>query len=704
MTTTPDSALDKALVLVVDDDDIERILIREALEKAGFSVEEASNGHEAVAAARDLQPDIVFLDVFMPEMDGFEACAAIRHLPDSQHVPILMVTGADDTESIQQAFDAGATDFMAKPINWLLLGHRVRYIRRASQAFRESIDGRAELAEAQKIAQLGSWQLDIQADLVRCSSESRQIFGWEAEAAPISYASFLDRVHADDRDSVRSAIEDALAANRQLDFDFRILRSDGSVRNIAARAKIVKNSANQCRLLKGTLQDITERKQTEAKLNHLAHHDALTDLPNRVLFHDRLEHALARAARDHSLVAVHCLDLDQFKEINDTLGHAVGDRLLESVADRLLAEVRGADTVARLGGDEFAIIQAGFARPENVAILASRLIASLSRPFNIDGHEILISASAGITLFPADADNPDQLLVNADIAMYRAKAEGRNCYRFFIAGMDDAIRARKKLEHDLRRGLEEGWFEIHYQPQVVAESGAVIGAESLLRMRHPERGLLLPQDFISLAEDTGLIVPIGTWTLRTACAQAARWHADGKPMRIAVNLSPIQFRQAGLVTTVRSALQEVKLAPNYLELEITESMLMHDTASALDLLQQLRQLGVRIAMDDFGTGYSSLSYLKRFALDKLKIDREFIRDIGTDNDDDAIIMAIIAMAHSLGLSVTAEGVETSHQLDFLRQKNCNLGQGYLFSKPLSADNFAGLLLEQDPLKTTLHTQ
>lgn len=222
--------------------------------------------------------------------------------------------------------------------------------------------------------------------------------------------------------------------------------------------------------------------------------------------------------------------------------------------------MRGADTVARLGGEEFAIIQAGFARPENVAILASRLIASLSRPFNIDGHEILISASAGITLFPADADNPDQLLVNADIAMYRAKAEGRNCYRFFTAGMDDAIRARKKLEHDLRRGLEEGWFEIHYQPQVVAESGAIIGAESLLRMRHPERGLLLPQDFISLAEDTGLIVPIGTWTLRTACAQAARWHADGKPMRIAVNLSPIQFRQAGLVTTVRSALQEVKLA------------------------------------------------------------------------------------------------------------------------------------------------
>lgn len=691
---TPASALVKALVLVVDDDDIERILIREALEKAGFSVEEAANGHEAVAAARDLQPDIIFLDVFMPEMDGFEACAAIRQLPDSQHVPILMVTGADDTESIQQAFDVGATDFMAKPINWLLLGHRMRYIHRASQAFRESIEGRAELAEAQKIAQLGSWQLDMQADLVRCSSESRQLFGWEAETAPISYASFLDRVHADDRDSVRSAIENALAANRQLDFDFRISRPDGSVRNIAARAKIVKNSVKQCLLLKGTLQDITERKQTEAKLNHLAHHDALTDLPNRVLFRDRLEHASARAKRDHSLVAVHCLDLDRFKEVNDTLGHAVGDRLLESVADRLLAEVRGVDTVARLGGDEFAIIQVGLARPQDVSVLAGRLVASLSRPFNIDGHEILISASIGITLFPADADNPDQLLVNADIAMYRAKAEGRNCYRFFIAGMDDAIRARKQLEHDLRQGLERGWFELHYQPQVVAESGDIIGAEALLRMRHPERGLLLPQDFISLAEDTGLIVPIGTWALRTACAQAARWHVDGKPMRVSVNLSPMQFRQAGLVTTVRSALQAANLAPDYLELEVTESMLMHDTESALDLLQQLRQLGVRIAMDDFGTGYSSLSYLKQFPFNRIKIDRSFINELVDNKDATAIVKAIIALGSSLEMKTTAEGVETLEQLRYLRGEACDEMQGYYFGRPVPIEQFNELLQEK----------
>ena len=447
-------------------------------------------------------------------------------------------------------------------------------------------------------------------------------------------------------------------------------------------------------LLKGTLQDITERKQTEAKLNHLAHHDALTDLPNRVLFRDRLEHALARAKRDHSLVAVNCLDLDRFKEVNDTLGHAVGDRLLQSVADRLLAEVRGVDTVARLGGDEFAVIQVGLARPQDVSVLANRLVASLSRPFNIDGHEILISTSAGITLFPEDADNPDQLLVNADIAMYRAKAEGRNCYRFFIAGMDDAIRARKQLEHDLRQGLEEGWFELHYQPQVVAESGAIIGAEALLRMRHPERGLLLPQDFISLAEDTGLIVPIGTWALRAACAQAARWHADGKPMRVSVNLSPMQFRQAGLVTTVRSALQAANLAPEYLELEITESMLMHDTASALDLLQQLRKLGARIAMDDFGTGYSSLSYLKQFPFNRIKIDRSFVNELVDNKDATAIVKAIIALGSSLEMKTTAEGVETLEQLRYLKGEACDEMQGYYFGRPIPVDQFDELLQEK----------
>jgi diguanylate cyclase (GGDEF)-like protein len=691
MTGTPDPASDKALVLVVDDDDIERVLIREALENAGFHVEEAAHGAEGVEAARALRPDLIFLDVFMPEMDGFDACAAIRKLRGGQHLPILMVTGADDTESIERAYQVGATDFMAKPINWPLLGHRVRYLWRASQAFRDSIEGRAELAEAQRIAQLGSWRLDLQTDQLRFSSEAHHILGWDEANAPATLTALLDYVPWEDRDRVRSAIEEAIASHGQLDLDFRFARSDDVVLSIAARANRVDDDADQHAALKGTFQDITERKRTEAKLDHLAHHDALTDLPNRVLFKDRLKHALARAARDQTLVAVHCLDLDKFKDINDTLGHAVGDRLLQAVADRLLAEVRGADTVARLSGDEFAVIQVGIDHPDHPRNLSDRLVESLSRPFDVNGHDLLVSASVGVALFPADDEDGEQLLMKADIAMYRAKAEGRNCCRFFVTGMDDAVRERKALERDLRLGLEEGWFEVHYQPQVVAENGQVIGAEALLRLRHPERGLLSPEEFIPLAEDTGLIVPIGSWVLRAACAQAARWHAAGNPLRIAVNLSPVQFRQAGLVTTVRSALQESTLPPEYLELEITESMLMQDAVSAVDILRQLRHLGVNIAMDDFGTGYSSLSYLKLFPFDRIKIDRSFVRELANDKDAAAIVRAIVALGHSLDMQTTAEGVETPAQLSYLRGEACDEIQGYYFGRPMPADQFDGLL-------------
>ncbi|MEM7042557.1 MAG: EAL domain-containing protein [Pseudomonadota bacterium] len=691
MTGTPDPASHQALVLVVDDDDMERILIREALENAGFLVEEAVNGVDGVKATEAHRPDLVFLDVFMPEMDGFDSCSAIRKLPGGEHLPILMVTGADDTESIKRAYDVGATDFMAKPINWPLLGHRVRYLYRASEAFRQSVESQAELAEAQRIAQLGSWKLDALTSHLECSHEALRILAWDDPSQLNHLQILLDHIHPDDQQKVRSAIDDATEAESRLDLDFRLVRPDSSIRCITARAQPVDSSASRSIVFKGTFQDITERKRTEAELHHLAHHDSLTDLPNRVLFQERLEHALARSARDQTLVAVHCLDLDHFKDVNDTLGHAFGDRLLQDVAERLLGQVRGADTVARLGGDEFAVIQCQIKDPQHPKKLSDRLVECVSRPFHIDGHEILISASIGITLYPDDAADAEQLLVKADIAMYRAKAKGRNGSCFFVAGMDEAIRQRKDLERDLRLGLEEGWFEIHYQPQITADNGAMIGAEALLRMRHPERGLLSPQDFIPLAEDTGLIVPIGSWILRTACAQAAAWHAEGNFLRVAVNLSPMQFRQAGLVTTVRTALHEANLAPEYLELEITESMLMHDTANAVEVLQQLRHLGVNIAMDDFGTGYSSLSYLKLFPFDRIKIDRSFVRELADDQEAAVIVKAIVALGHSLNMQTTAEGVETPAQLSYLKNESCDEIQGYYFGRPMAADQFNRML-------------
>ena len=691
MTVARASAQEEALVLVVDDDNLERMLIREALEEVGFRVEEACNGLEAVAGVRDTKPDIIFLDVSMPEMDGFEACSAIRQLPGGQYIPILLVTGADDLESIERAYDVGATDFMPKPINWPLLSHRVRYIHRASNAFRESIQGRAELAEAQRIAKLGSWSLNVETNVFHYSVETSRIFGWDDASSPFTYADLLNRICVNDRERVRSAIEDATAASNALELDFNILRLDGSVRVVAARAQRLDYDTDRSDDLKGTFQDITERKQTEAKLQYLAHHDALTDLPNRALFRDRLEHALARAGRDQSPVAVHCIDLDQFKGVNDTLGHAVGDRLLQAVAERLLAEVRGGDTVARLGGDEFAVIQVGFDQPEDVEILANRIVTRLSQPFNVDGHKILVGASVGMTRFPTDARDADQLLMNADIAMYQAKANGRNCNRSFVSGMDDALRDRKALEDDLHRGLEEGWFEVHYQPQVDTASEAIVGAEALVRMRHPERGIIPPSEFVPIAEEIGLIVPIGSWVLRTACRQAAHWHANGRPIRVAVNISPVQFRQDGLVTTVRSALQNANLPASYLELEITEGMLMHDTESSLGILRQLKKLGVQIAMDDFGTGYSSLTYLKLFPFDRIKIDRSFIDELAENEDAAAIVKAIVALGRNLSMNTTAEGVETLTQLDSLRDEACNELQGYYFSRPITANQFNELL-------------
>lgn len=691
MADMPGAMPERALVLIADDDYGQRLLLRQALECAGFSVEEADNGVEAVAALNRVQPDVVLLDVCMPEMDGFATCEAVRRLPGGQNIPVLMVTGTDDVDSIERAYEAGATDFMSKPINWPLLGHRVRYVYRSSKAFKASVESRAELAEAQEIAQLGSWQWDIQSDLLRCSDEILRMFGWNAKSSVIAYSDLLDRIHPEDQGPVRSILEDAVRADRGLDFDFRIVLSEGRERIISARAKAVRDQLGQLPRLKGTFQDVTERKQTEAHIHHLAHHDALTDLPNRVLFRDRLEHALAKAKRDQVMVAVHCLDLDHFKEVNDTLGHAVGDRLLQAVALRVQAEVRGYDTVARLGGDEFAIIQPECDRTERADVLSKRLVAAMSRPFNIDGHEVLISASVGITLYPRDADNPDQLLMNADIAMYRAKAEGRGRGCFFVTGMDDDLRARKSLEQDLRRALAEDWLELHYQPQVSGNDGNFVGAEALLRLRHPERGLMSPADFIPLAEETGLIVPIGEWVLRTACSQAAVWQNQDMPMRVAVNLSPAQFRQPDLVGAVRRILKETGLKPNLLELEITESVLMHDTGSALDVLEQLQSLGLRIAMDDFGTGYSSLSYLKLFPFDRIKIDRSFVNELTDNKDAAAIVRAIVGLGRSLNMQTTAEGVETQTQFNYLNHEACDEMQGFFFGRPMPAEEMTLLM-------------
>ncbi len=430
-----------------------------------------------------------------------------------------------------------------------------------------------------------------------------------------------------------------------------------------------------------THEDITERTRAEAKIRHMARHDALTNLPNRTAFHDEMSQALGRVRRGDTH-AVLCLDLDHFKGVNDTLGHAAGDALLRAVTARLRACVRDIDTVARLGGDEFAILQTRIERPENAGSLAQRLIATISEPYDIDGHQIVVGASVGIALAPHDGTTSDQLMRNADMALYRAKTEGRSAYSFFEPEMDAQLRRRRRLELDLRKALAEGQFEVFYQPQVDAQTEEVTGCEALLRWRHPERGTVSPADFIPLAEEIGLIVPLGEWVLRQACAEAATWPDH---IRVAVNLSPIQFKNRNLVQVVVNALAQSGLAANRLELEITETVLLHDNDATLSTLHHLRNLGIKISMDDFGTGYSSLSYLRSFPFDKIKIDRSFIRDLTDKGDCAAIIKAVAGLGRGLGIVTTAEGVETQAQLDQVRAEGCSEVQGYFFSAPKTAD-------------------
>ncbi|QQO14193.1 EAL domain-containing protein [Bradyrhizobium diazoefficiens] len=426
-----------------------------------------------------------------------------------------------------------------------------------------------------------------------------------------------------------------------------------------------------------THEDITEQRKAELRIAHMAHHDALTDLANRVLLGQRLKQAL-----DQDLMfAVHHIDLDKFKAVNDTLGHQAGDILLQDVSRRLRLLARDCDTIARMGGDEFVILQTPISDRSEADALARDVVSRLSAPFGLDGHQAVASASIGIAIAPGDGATPEQLLHNADLALYRAKSDGRGMYRFFEPAMDDEAQSRRALEQDLRNGLAAGEFELHYQPIVKTDGREITGFEALIRWRHPRRGLIAPGSFIPLAEEIGLIVPIGEWVIRQACATASRWPSH---LHVAVNISAVQFRQAGLTEVVVGALAASGLDPQRLEIEITESVLLQDRNGTLATLHQLRALGIRIAMDDFGTGYSSLTYLQCFPFDKIKIDRSFVSGVGNDAGSLSIVRAVAAMARGLGMTTTAEGVETNEQRDRITAEGCTEMQGYLFSRPLPA--------------------
>lgn len=543
------------------------------------------------------------------------------------------------------------------------------------------------LKEAQRIAKVGSWEFNIVSNALVWSDEIFNIFELEPHQKATSYEAFLNLVHPEDRAAVDEIFSVSLKNKTPYDVVHRVLTCDGRTKYVHERGETKYDSEGNPILTMGTVQDITEQKLAQAQIEFMAHHDILTGLPNRAVTKERTEHAIFRAKRNDTKVALLFIDLDGFKAINDALGHSTGDKILKLVADRLRECIKASDTVGRQSGDEFLAILSDIDDVNDTLCVTDKILRSFERPFYADSHLLSLSASIGISLYPDNCDNFEGLLQRADTAMYRAKEEGRNIYKFYTEDMNENIAEQLKIKNELKDAIANGEFVLYYQPQIDASSQDISGIEALIRWNHPNLGLLPPASFISVAESSGYILPIGDWVLQEACRQCAEWHEKGHKLSIAVNISAVQFRRNNLVNVVKKALEGSGLEPSFLELELTESILISDTENVLQAVKNLKELGVKLSIDDFGTGYSSLAYLKRFAVDKLKIDRSFVMDILRDQEDAVIVKTIIQMAKSLNLKTIAEGVEDREIFEVLTKCGCDEMQGFYFAKPMSAEVF-----------------
>jgi diguanylate cyclase (GGDEF)-like protein/PAS domain S-box-containing protein len=693
-------------ILLIQDDTTDARSVREALTGPGdgpFKVEWlrlCSEGEQRLAweARQDHRAGdgiaAVLVDLFLPDSQGLETFT--RLFSAAPQVPILVVTNSNHEDLARLAVQQGAQDYllMSRLDSYTLpkiLGSMVERAAIAEALFEEK--ERAQVT----LNSIGDAVIctDLRGAVTYLNVVAEQMTGWPwAEAAGHPLGEVLRILDATTREaapnpmalSIRSNQTQALAQNCIL------VRRDGVEAPIEDSAAPIHDRRGRVSGAVMVFRDVSIARAMSQRMAYLARHDSLTDLPNRALLNDRLGQAMVLAKRRRQKMALLFLDLDRFKHINDTLGHAVGDRLLLSVAQRLVACVRASDTVSRQGGDEFVILLAEVARIDDVAATADKILQALAAPHRIDAHDLHAGVSIGIVVYPDDGADAETLMKHADFAMYQAKERGRNNYQFFKPEMSARAAERQAVESDLRQALERQELALHYQPIVSLEAGAVIGAEALLRWRHPQRGLVLAADFIPIAEECGLIVALGQWVLREACRQARAWQDAGLPvLRIAVNISTVELRAPGFVAGVQAVLAEAGLDPRCLELELTETLLMQDSASTAAVLQALKAVGVQLALDDFGTGYSSLSHLRRFPIDTLKIDQSFVRNLTTNADDAGIVGAVINMGRSLRMRVVAEGVETAGQMAFLRAERCIEAQGHYFQEALSGADFTRLL-------------
>ena len=674
-------------VLVVDDTPDRLELMSHVLKKAGYKVLAAHDGGEAYNLAREEHPLLVISDVMMPRVDGIELCRRLRSDSELYATPILLVSAmrVDDASAIE-GLKAGADDYLEapyEPVRFVAKVARLAERARLEEAMRESEE---RYALAARGANDGLWDWNLKTDEMYFSERWKSMLGYEDGEIRNSPEEWFRLAHPDEVEALRAELTAHIdGVVPHFEMEHRMLHRDASYRWILARGMAVRDSNGKATRLAGSLTDITERKKVEEQLLHDAMHDVLTGLPNRALFMDRLQQAVERAKRHPEYgFAVFFMDLDRFKFINDSLGHMIGDQLLVEVGERLGACTRSGDTVARLGGDEFTILLDDIKEAGDAVQMAERINAGLKEPFSLGGHDVFISASVGIALSSLSYIKPDDILRDANTAMHRAKSQGRARHQVFDETMHSHAAEILKLETDLQRTRVCEEYRVHYQPIVSLETGRVTGFEALVRWQHPERGLIFPEEFISVAEETGLIVSLDRWVLREACRQTALWQKQFHGLSISVNLSPKQFLHADLFRVVKGVLEETGLAPGCLKLEITENVLMSNAESVQQTLSQIRALGVELNLDDFGTGYSSLSYLHRFPIDVLKIDRSFVSLIGAEGENSEIARAIVTLAHGMGLSVIAEGIETREQLAELRSLSCEYGQGNLFSMPVTA--------------------
>jgi diguanylate cyclase (GGDEF)-like protein/PAS domain S-box-containing protein len=686
------------LILLADDDPGARLLQGIALEGGGFTVEAVPDGEQALAAFDRLRPDCLVLDVVMPGLSGFDVCRQVRARPHGQHIPILILTSLDDLDSISTAYVAGATDFAQKGINPLLLVERVRFMLRAADLQNGLIASESRLAQAQSLARIGHWEFDNSGRTVAISPVALDILGLtNSEALHID--ALRQCIHPDDLDRLQEARNNSRSGRARISIDYRIRTPAGIERVVHMEGEPPKahtDAEPHNRVV--TLQDITELRRAEEHIRMLAYFDSLTGLPNRAFLHEQLALKLKIAASARTQVAVIALDVEQLNRINQSLGVTAGDSLLRSIAQRLSDHFSASDlklntansmtvanspvTIARTSGDEFGIAMTLSASAGRFATVLQQLAAKMNAPFHVAGQEISIGTTVGAAVFPDDGAEPDALLRCAEAALHQAKKTSRGAYQFYSTKMQEHATHRLSLESDLRRALQRGQLELHFQPRVGATALQPTGIEALLRWRHPDRGMISPAEFVPIAEDLGLIHELGEWVLDQACGFASRFVHDGHPLRVAVNVSALQLQRGAIAEQISQTLQRHALDPSLLEIEVTEGVLIDNPDQARRMLESLKRQNIRIALDDFGTGYSSLSYLRTLPIDYLKIDRSFVADLQSGNDSAAIVATILTLARGLKLSAIAEGIETQAQAKLLMKSGCDELQGFLFARPM----------------------